>query len=75
MLTVFHVSGENDLQVHVAVRDIQHLRDLIVERFAGRPEVGHCETSVLFDVYRKHQWPSYANDAVTPPSSSRRRAR
>jgi DNA-binding Lrp family transcriptional regulator len=75
VLAIFHVSGENDLQVHVAVRDIRHLRDLIVERFAGRPEVGHCETSVLFDVYRKHQWPSYAGEAVTPPSSSRRRAR
>jgi DNA-binding Lrp family transcriptional regulator len=75
VLAIFHVSGANDLQVHVAVRDIRHLRDLIVERFAGRPEVGHCETSVLFDVYRKHQWPSYAEEAIRPPSSSRRRAR
>lgn len=75
VLAIFHVSGENDLQVHVAVRDIAHLRDLIVERFAGRPEVGHCETSVLFDVYRKHQWPSYVEEPVKPPSSSRRRAR
>jgi DNA-binding Lrp family transcriptional regulator len=75
VLAIFHVSGENDLQVHVAVRDIRHLRDLIVERFAGRPEVGHCETSVLFDVYRKHQWPSYAAEAPPAPSTSRRRAR
>jgi DNA-binding Lrp family transcriptional regulator len=75
VLTVFHVSGENDLQVHVAVRDVQHLRDLIVEGFAGRPEVGHCETSVLFDVHRKHQWPSYAGEPLTPPSPSRRLAR
>jgi len=75
VLAIFHVSGENDLQVHVAVRDIRHLRDLIVERFAGRPEVGHCETSVLFDVYRKHQWPSYAAEAPPAPSTARRRAR
>ncbi len=74
VLAVFHVSGENDLQVHVAVRDIRHLRDLIVERFAGRPEVGHCETSVLFDVYRKHQWPSYAGEAAER-SEQRRRTR
>jgi DNA-binding Lrp family transcriptional regulator len=26
VLVVFHVSGVNDLQVHVAVRDINHLR-------------------------------------------------
>ena len=75
VLAVFHVSGLNDLQVHVAVRDIEHLRDLIVEQVAGRPEVGHCETSVMFDVYRKHQWPSYTSPAVTPASSRRRRAR
>jgi DNA-binding Lrp family transcriptional regulator len=73
VLAIFHVSGVNDLQVHVAVRDLQHLRDLIVEKFAGRPEVGHCETSVLFDVYRKHQWPCYV-PASTPPRAPRTRA-
>jgi DNA-binding Lrp family transcriptional regulator len=73
VLTVFHVSGVNDLQVHVAVRDIDHLRDLIVEKFAGRAEVDHCETAVIYGLYRKHQWPSYVE--VTPPSSSRRRGR
>jgi len=60
VLTVFHVSGLNDLQVQVAVRDIQHLRDLVVEGFAGRPEVGHCETSVIFDLHRKPRLPCYA---------------
>jgi DNA-binding Lrp family transcriptional regulator len=73
VLAVFHVSGVNDLQVHVAVRDIDHLRDLIVEKFAGRPEVDHCETAVIFGLYRKHQWPSYV--PLTPPSPSRRRGR
>jgi DNA-binding Lrp family transcriptional regulator len=60
VLGVFHVSGVTDLQVHVAVRDIQHLRDLIVERFATRAEVDHCETAVIYDLYRKHQLPCYA---------------
>ena len=59
VLTVFHVSGVNDLQVHVAVRNIEHLRDLIVEKFASRPEVDHCETSVIFDSHRKHEKPRY----------------
>ncbi len=72
VLTVFHVSGVNDLQVHVAVRDIDHLRDLIVEKFAGRAEVDHCETAVIFGLHRKHQWPCYV--PVTP-SPSRRPAR
>lgn len=65
VLSVFHVSGVNDLQVHVAVRDIQHLRDLIVEKFAIRAEVDHCETSVIFDSHRKHRLPCY-----TPPDKT-----
>ena len=60
VLCVFHVTGVNDLQVHVAVRDIHHLRSLIVERFATRPEVEHCETSVIYELHRTHQWPCYA---------------
>jgi DNA-binding Lrp family transcriptional regulator len=73
VLAVFHVSGVDDLQVHVAVRDIQHLRDLVVEKFAGRAEVGHCETAVIFDLYRKHQWPCYAG--VHGPDASKRTLR
>jgi DNA-binding Lrp family transcriptional regulator len=60
VLLVFHVTGLNDLQVHVAVRDIHHLRSLIVERFAVRPEVDHCETAVIYELHRTHQWPCYA---------------
>lgn len=63
VLTIFHVSGVNDLQLHVAVRDIRHLRDLIVEQFASRDEVDHCETSVIYDVHRKHQLPCFAEPA------------
>jgi len=78
VLSVFQVSGVNDLQVHVAVRDIQHLRDLIVERFAARDEVEHCDTAVIFDMQRKYQMPCYVQaQDVTPPkqrSASRRRS-
>jgi DNA-binding Lrp family transcriptional regulator len=59
VLATYHVSGLNDLQVHVAVRDIHHLRELIVEKIASRPEVDHCETSIIFDSQRKHQLPCY----------------
>jgi DNA-binding Lrp family transcriptional regulator len=68
VLAIFHVSGVNDLQVHVAVRDIQHLRDLIVDKFAGRTEVDHCETALIFGLYRKHQWPSYTLPPTRPAS-------
>jgi DNA-binding Lrp family transcriptional regulator len=60
VLCVYHVTGVNDLQVHVAVRDIHHLRTLIVERFATRSEVDHCEAAVIYELHRTHQWPCYA---------------
>jgi DNA-binding Lrp family transcriptional regulator len=60
VLCIYHVSGVNDLQVHVAVRDIQHLRDLVVERFAIRAEVDHCETAVIYELHLTHQRPCYA---------------
>ena len=72
VLTVFHVSGVNDLQVHIAVRDIHHLRDLIVEKFATRPEVDHCETSVIFDLHRNHQLPCYQQPAGAKRRAARR---
>jgi DNA-binding Lrp family transcriptional regulator len=62
VLCVFHVTGVNDLQIHVAVRDIHHLRSLIVERFATRSEVDHCETAVIYELHRTHQWPCYARE-------------
>ena len=75
VLCVFHVTGLTDLQVHVAVRDIHHLRSLIVERFATRPEVDHCETAVIFELHRTHQRPCYAgvDEAGLPLAPKRRR--
>jgi DNA-binding Lrp family transcriptional regulator len=61
VLNIFFITGVNDLQVHVAVRDIDHLRSLIHDHFASRPEVSHCETAVIYETHRKHQWPCYAS--------------
>ncbi len=75
VLLVFHVTGVNDLQVHVAVRDIHHLRSLIVESFAIRPEVDHCETAVIYELHRTHQWPCYAHADDVMVGGQRRRGR
>ena len=72
VLCVYHVTGVNDLQVHVAVRDIDHMRSLIVERVATRPEVDHCETAVIYELHRTHQWPCYVEDR---PQQKRTKAR
>jgi DNA-binding Lrp family transcriptional regulator len=59
VLALFHVSGATDLLLHVAVRDIQHLRDLIVDSIAARPEVANCETSVIYSQLRNPRLPRY----------------
>jgi DNA-binding Lrp family transcriptional regulator len=64
VVSVFHVSGPTDLQVHVVVRDIDHLQHFIVERVATRPEVGHCETAVVFEARKKGRLP-----CLVPPKS------
>jgi DNA-binding Lrp family transcriptional regulator len=59
VLAVFHVSGVYDLQIHVAVRDVTHLRDMIVDQLATRKEVDRCETSVIYAHERKPRLPQY----------------
>ena len=73
VMSILHVTGVNDLQVHVAVRDTEHLRTLIHDEFATRPEVDHCETAVIYQRHRKHQWPCYAVEA-RPPARKKTRA-
>jgi hypothetical protein len=43
------VSGGVDFLVHVAVRDVAHLRTLGVEAFTSHRLVAHVETSLIFE--------------------------
>jgi DNA-binding Lrp family transcriptional regulator len=52
VLAIFHVGGGYDFVVHVAVRDSNHLRDLAMDAFTVRPEVGHMETNFIFEYTR-----------------------
>ena len=45
----FLVSGRYDLIVQVAVKDIEHLRNLGFDRFTSKPVVVKIETSIVFD--------------------------
>jgi DNA-binding Lrp family transcriptional regulator len=49
---VHHLAGENDFLVHVMARDTAHLRDLALDHFIARPEVGHIETWLIFEHVR-----------------------
>ena len=47
-LALFNVSGPEDFFLHVAVPDSTHLHRVLVDRLAARPEVGHCQTHLIF---------------------------
>lgn len=53
VISVSHVTGANDFQVHVVVRGADHLRDLAVNAFTSWPEVAHIETSLIFAHHEK----------------------
>ena len=49
VMAVYHVGGEADFLVHVAVRDAEHLRQLAWDHFTSREEVRQIETSLIFE--------------------------
>ncbi|WP_306589726.1 Lrp/AsnC family transcriptional regulator [Geothrix sp. 21YS21S-4] len=59
VLAVFHVAGTHDFQVHVAVRDAHHLRDLALDAFTTRSEVAHIQTSLIFEWAKGPVMPNY----------------
>lgn len=63
VLAVYHVAGEADFLLHIAVRDPHHLRDLLLDRFTTRPEVSRLQTHILFMHQRKPCRPNYRRPA------------
>jgi DNA-binding Lrp family transcriptional regulator len=68
VVSVYHVAGGDDFQVHVAVRDANHLRDLAMDAFTTRPEVAHIRTSLIYSHARAAVLPMY-----TEPDDDRSR--
>lgn len=59
---VYHLSGGNDFLCHVVVRDADHLRKVAVSGFTSLPEVGHIETSLIFEHRSKPGLPDLMTD-------------
>jgi len=53
----YHLSGEFDFLVHVAVRDSDHLRNLALDAFTTREEIAQIQTFLIFSKMRKSVWP------------------
>jgi DNA-binding Lrp family transcriptional regulator len=50
VLQVFHVAGEDDFHLHVAVEDAEALRDFVLHHVTVHRVVRHTETQLVFDV-------------------------
>jgi DNA-binding Lrp family transcriptional regulator len=66
---VFLVSGRHDVIVHLAVKDIDHLRNLGFDRFTSQPMVVGIETSFVFDSRGRNELPIFL-DGVQPQKNS-----
>jgi len=51
-LQVFVVTGDEDVLVHVGVRDTRHLQDFVLDRITQRSEIAALRTTVVFDHHR-----------------------
>lgn len=59
VLAVYLLAGAQDALVHVAVRDVSHLRDLLADTFTSRSDVLRVETHLIFEHKRKSALPEY----------------
>lgn len=51
VLTAFHVAGEDDYLLHVAVESPEALRDLVLEHINIHPIVRHTATHLVFEAF------------------------
>ena len=49
-LSVIHVAGDVDFQLHIAVASPERLRDVILEHITSHPAVTKTETQLVFEV-------------------------
>ena len=59
VINVYLLAGAIDLLVHVAVRDVDHLRNVVMHTFSARYDPAHMETSIIFQIEHSHELPIY----------------
>ena len=53
VVSAWYVSGDDDIVLHVAVRDNHQLRDLVLDHIPRLGDVGRLRTELVFDHHRK----------------------
>jgi DNA-binding Lrp family transcriptional regulator len=62
VVNVYLLAGAQDFMVHVAVKDVAHLRTLVVDTFTSRDDVDHIETSLIFEFGHSPVLPNYRSE-------------
>jgi DNA-binding Lrp family transcriptional regulator len=53
VLSLAHVTGDDDVLMQVSVRDVPRLRAFILEQLTSRTEVAHIKTNLIFAQRRR----------------------
>ncbi len=69
--TFWYVGGDDDVLLHVMVKDARHLHDLLQSRIGSRPEVDRVRTEIIFEHVRKPVLPSYLDQTRAPGGNGR----
>ncbi len=60
IVAMFNLAGQTDYVLHVVARDTEHLRQIVLDGIAGRPDVARYRTHLVFAQWRKPVLPCYS---------------
>jgi len=63
VLAFYYLAGADDFRVHVATKNADGLRRLVIDKFTTREEIVHMETQLIFGYESKHALPNFAQDS------------
>jgi DNA-binding Lrp family transcriptional regulator len=59
IVAVYLMAGSQDLLIHLVVKDVAQLRDLLARLVAQQPNIAHIETSLILEHVPKRVLPCY----------------
>ncbi|MHC4262638.1 MAG: Lrp/AsnC family transcriptional regulator [Planctomycetota bacterium] len=62
VVDVFLTAGHDDLFLHVAVRDTDHLREIVLDTIGSLPEVADIRSSLIYEHHRRAAFPDLLGD-------------
>lgn len=62
IVSLYHMGGNYDYFIHMAVKDSEHLRQFVFNAITSRDEVQTVETSLIFEHSRSGVLPNFVED-------------